>query len=93
MKSLLKKWLGIDELEQRVAAIEGVVENQLRCFGKYKTRSEEELKLMKEQIEDLLASIENIICSVENIEGRNRAESLRRRLKNNLTRIDNALVA
>lgn len=99
---MLFSWLGeklgineirkrLDEVESRVASLEQSTELILKNFGNFKNRTEGELKLMKSQIEDLLNLIENVLTTLENQEGIGRAKRLKTRLKNNLTRISNAM--
>ncbi len=92
----IKDVLGIYELEQRVAKMENKleilethIENSLDHFGDYKNRSEEELRLMASQIEELLSSVEDLIDYAETEADAKRAANLLKRLKNNKTRIQN----
>lgn len=97
----IKKRLGIDEIIRRLDTIEPKVaeieaqmkqmERTLGHFGDYKRRTQEELKLMKDQMEDLLGAVENLIENAETQHKIQEAKALRRRLRNNHTRIKNAL--
>ena len=93
----LQRWLGIHDLHQkvveldsRIGEIEGLVEAMLQNFGRYRSRTTEELALIQGQLETLLVSMNNVVDSVQNNSDRQRASRLRARLKNNLTRVENA---
>ena len=81
----------VEAIDQRVTTVELQTKTTLRRFGKYKYRTSEELKLMGEQIEDLLGSLEALVERIEFEEGAARARNLLRRLlkrlRNNQGRI------
>jgi len=81
----------MEQLEGRVDSLEKHIEETLRHFGHYNSRTKEELLLMKKQIVDLLESTEAIISHQENKDGIQRASRLKSRLRNNLTRIEKKL--
>ena len=83
----------ITDLEYRVDSLEGEVSRVLKHFGNFKNRSSGELRLMKDQVEDLLASVDALIGHAEHKESIARAKRLRKRLKNHRTRIENARAA
>ena len=102
----IRRWLGIAELEKRVEevegrlhgvedrlqGVEGVVGGALQGFGRYKSRSADELKLMRTQLDSFEASLELLIQDRENqrdVERAKRLQRLQRRIRNNQTRIDN----
>lgn len=96
----LQNWLGITDLQKRVdildermASIEALVETTLDNFGNYKSRTTEELKLMKKVIDNILHTLDNTIESLEYDTDLDRAKRLRRRLRNNQTRINKAIAA
>jgi hypothetical protein len=96
----ISKTLGIDELRRRLDDLEGrmdtlesEVERGMRHFHGYKDRSKKELVLMKNQITDLLQSVEALINHQENKESLDRALNMRKRLRNNLSRIEKNLSA
>jgi len=94
----LQDWLGISdlheqvlELDDRMGQIEALIGSMLQHFGKYKTRTKQELDLMKSQLETMLETVSNVVLAVENLADRQSAASLRYRLKHNLARINTAL--
>ena len=91
MKKFLKDYLDITDLEGRVDVLEKDIERQLRHFGNYEKRTKEELVLMKKQIGDILKSIDSMIRRREYKDDIPRAKNLLKKLKNNKTRIENAL--
>lgn len=82
----------LDNLENRVSALESSTELILKDFGNYKSRTQEELKLMESQVSRLLDQIDDVLSTLDNVEGITRAKSLQRRLRNNHTRIKNVMV-
>ena len=87
----MKDYLDITDLEGRVDVLEKDIERQLRHFGNYEKRTKEELVFMKKQIGDILKSIDSMIKRREYKENVPRAKNLLKKLKNNKTRIENAL--
>jgi molecular chaperone GrpE (heat shock protein) len=83
----------VDGLEDRVTSLERSTTLTLEDFGNYKNRTNEELKLMESQISRLLDVINDVLSTLDNQEGITRAKNLQRRLKNNHTRIRNAMEA
>jgi archaellum component FlaC len=83
----------LDELESRVTSLERSTVLILEDFGDYKNRTHEELKLMESQISRLLDQINDVLSTLDSTEGITRARSLQRRLRNNHTRIKNAMEA
>ncbi|MFQ5560346.1 MAG: hypothetical protein ACE5FU_07165 [Nitrospinota bacterium] len=81
----------VSSLEGRVEALEGEVDRGMKHLGNYEKRTDEELLLMKNQVTDLLTSTDALISTQENNEGLKRAKQLKRRLKNNLTRINSSI--
>ena len=91
MKKFWKYYLDITDLEGRVDVLEKDIERQLRHFGNYEKRTKEELVFMKKQIGDILKSIDSMIKRREYKDDIPRAKNLLKKLKNNKTRIENAL--
>lgn len=98
MLNWAKQKLGITELDQRmtdlemrVVTLEGHMESMLDSFGSYKSRTKEELEMMNMQISDMLDTVESVIQFQENQMAIDRAARLRKRLRNNKTRISKAL--
>jgi molecular chaperone GrpE (heat shock protein) len=83
----------LDNLENRVSALESSTELILKDFGNYKRRTQEELKLMESQVSRLLDQIDDVLSTLDDLEGITRAKSLQRRLRHNHTRIKNVMVA
>lgn len=88
----------LDEILRRLAAVEGrldfveqQVEQQMRLYGRYNQRTEQELRLMGQQIDDLLRTTESLIQASRNEDSIARTKRLLRRLRNNKTRIENRL--
>jgi exonuclease VII small subunit len=77
-------------LEDRVTSLERSTTLTLEDFGDYKSRTNEELKLMELQITRLLDHINDVLSTLDSIEGISRAKRLQSRLKNHRTRIRNA---
>lgn len=95
LRGWLQQWLGINdlhqqvaELDRRIAQIDTDVTSILQHFGNYRNRTDGELTLMRDQLETMLETVSNVIESVENQADRQRAIGLRRRLKNNLGRVN-----
>ncbi|CAM4206068.1 hypothetical protein [Vibrio neonatus] len=91
----IKSRLGITDLEQRVDNLDskiGNLESQvqvgLKHFGKYKSRTKEELVLIREQINDLIAISNANMNQLNIMEDKERAKKLLKRLKNHKTRVD-----
>lgn len=101
MRKFIKKWLGIEQLERdlkklesRLSAFEVSATEKLNALGRYKTRSESELKEMKIIIECMIESCEAMLKDAENVSRTEvQVKPLLRRLRNNHTRICNALEA
>jgi predicted nucleic acid-binding Zn-ribbon protein len=81
----------VDGLEDRVTSLERSTTLTLEDFGDYKNRTNEELKLMESQISRLLNHINDVLSTLDNTEGIARAKRLQSRLRNNHTRIRNAM--
>lgn len=81
----------VSVVETKITALEGEVGRGLENFGNYKNRTKEELDLMRRNIETILDTVNNVIDTLESEEAKNRAIALRKRLKNNQTRINNYL--
>lgn len=84
------------ELENRVTNIESnltLMASQLDQFGKYKNRTQDELKLMNEQISLMVDACESLVKDAINQSDIIRAKSVLRRLRNNKTRIQKAMAA
>jgi uncharacterized protein YicC (UPF0701 family) len=97
LRSWLQKWLGIGDLHQQVAeldrrigSIETHVASTLQHFGKYRGRTNEELALMRSQLEKMLETVSNVIAAVESQADKQRAARLKAKLKYNLTKVKNA---
>lgn len=97
LRSWLQQWLGIGDLHQQVAdldrrigSIETHVASTLQHFGKYRGRTDDELVLMRSQLETMLETVSNVIEAVESQADKQRAARLKARLKYNLTKIKNA---
>ncbi|EJA7356594.1 hypothetical protein ACEUKD_08810 [Vibrio diabolicus] len=85
--------LRIEQLESRVATLESglsVIERTVAGFGGYKTRSKEELSLIGQQLSMLIDTVEAMLNKTISDDEAKRAKDLRRRLKNNLTRVKKA---
>ena len=94
----LQDWLGIRDLHEqvlqlddRMGQIEALVASMLQHYGKYSTRTEQELTLMRSQLDTMLETVSNVVQAAENNADKQRAASLRARLRNNQTRINRAL--
>lgn len=81
------------KVEARVGSIEEVHTKFLDGFGKYKSRSREELTLIQTQLVGMIASIESLVSVGENQSDIERARQLLRRARNNHTRATSALHA
>jgi hypothetical protein len=97
LRSWLQKWLGIGDLHQQVAVldrrmgwIETHVDSTLQHFGKYRGRTDEELALMRSQLETMLETVSNVIAAVESQADKQRAGRLKAKLKYKLTKVKNA---
>jgi hypothetical protein len=97
LRSWLQQWLGIGDLHQQVAgldrrmgSIETHVASALQHFGGYRGRTNEELALMRSQLEAMLETVSNVIAAVDNQADRQRAAHLKARLRYNLTKLNNA---
>jgi predicted nucleic acid-binding Zn-ribbon protein len=77
-------------LEDRVTSLERSTTLTLEDFGDYKSRTNEELKLMELQITRLLDHINDVLSTLDSIDGITRAKRLQSRLRNHRTRIRNA---
>lgn len=78
------------ELHRRIGSIQTHVATTLQHFGKYRGRTDEELALMRSQLETMLEAVSNVIEVLENQADKRRAAQLKARLKNNLTRVKDA---
>jgi hypothetical protein len=78
------------ELERREPSLEERIERLLGRLGTYSRRTAEELEEIMADLEKVLDIVEKIISVMENIGGADRARNLRRRLRNNRTRAQNA---
>ncbi|WP_429157573.1 hypothetical protein [Aeromonas veronii] len=81
----------LNVLDERVNALENHVSSSLDHFGDYKNRNEQELILMKGQIESMINSIESLVSAAEYQQSNERAKALLRRLRNNHTRVTKQL--
>jgi type II secretory pathway component PulF len=97
LRSWLQQWLGIGNLHQQIAqldrrigSIETDVASTLQHFGKYRGRTDEELALMRSQLETMLETVSNVIAAVESQADKQRAVRLKARLRYNLTKVNNA---
>lgn len=97
LRSWLQHWLGIGDLHQQVAeldmrigSIETHVDSTLQHFGKYRCRTDDELALMRSQLETMLKTVSNVIAAVESQADKQRAARLKAKLRNNLTRLNKA---
>jgi light-regulated signal transduction histidine kinase (bacteriophytochrome) len=100
LKDWIRRWLGIPKIEARVDQLEGMmgeidrlVSKSLDSYGQYSSRSTEELRLMKTDIDNLIDTMENMMKAIEDEAHIKRAKDLLRRLRNNRTRIMNAQAA
>jgi hypothetical protein len=80
----------VDSTLQRIGSIETHVDSTLQHFGKYLGRTDDELALMRSQLETMLKTISNVIAAVESQADKQRAVRLRAKLRNNLTRANKA---
>jgi exonuclease VII small subunit len=92
-KRLVELEVRVDSLEDKVTSLERSTTLTLEDFGDYKNRTDEELKLMESQVSRLLDVINDVLSTLDNTEGIARAKRLQSRLKNNHTRIRNAMEA
>ena len=93
-KALIEHEKRLEVLDREIAEARGKMTQMdftLVAYGSYKTRTEEELKLMRQQIEQFMTTADEIVTALEYNEGIERAKALRRRLRNNLTRINGQL--
>lgn len=93
LKRLVELETRVDQIETRLSVVETTVESTLNLFGNYKNRTNEELKLMSDQIALLIRTVESLVTTAEHSAALERAKSLRRRLMNNNTRINKQLNA
>ena len=100
VREALRGWLGVADLEKRLAVVEQRlnqlekdVDRTLQSFGRYQERTRKELVLMKDVVQDYLDDIDELLNKEVNGEPKDRIIALRRRLRNNLTRIENSLAA
>jgi len=80
----------LDILERATAGANGRMrrnESFLEHLGRDKKRTEDELTLMDEQVWQLLQTTDEVVGTLESNEAIEQAKALRRRLRNNLTRI------
>jgi len=94
VKQLLREMLGLPDLEKRVQRIEirlDEVESKVRNFGDYRNQSSRKLKEMHEEISTLLETVEALVKEREHRVNLLEAKRLRKRLKNNKTRIEREL--
>jgi predicted nucleic acid-binding Zn-ribbon protein len=94
----IKSKLGITDLEQRVntleskiSTLESKVDVGLKRLGRYNSRTKEELVLMRDQIDDLIAISNANANQLEIMDEKERAKKLLKRLKNHKTRVANQL--
>ena len=97
LRSWLRQWLGIHDLHEQVIQLDGRMSqiethiiSTLQHFGGYRKRTDKELTLMHSQLQIMLESISNVIEAAENQADIQKAARLRRRLKYNLAKINNA---
>lgn len=100
LRSWLQRWLGIGDLHQQVAELDKRIDSieihvahvaaTLQYFGKYSSRTDEELTLMRSQLETMLETVSNVIETVKSQADKQRAAQLRKRLRYNLTKLDKA---
>ncbi|MGH6852043.1 MAG: hypothetical protein ACREDJ_02370 [Methylocella sp.] len=100
LKNWLCQWLGIHDLREQITQLDGRmgqiethVTSTLQHFGGYRNRTDEELTLMRSQLETMLATISNVIEAAENQADIRRAARLKKRLKYKLTKVYNAMIA
>jgi uncharacterized coiled-coil protein SlyX len=94
LRSWLQKWLGIGDLHQQVAELDKRIDSfenhvahvasTLQHFGKYSSRTDEELTLMRSQLETMLDTVSNVIADIQ------KAARLKKRLRYNLTKLNKA---
>ncbi|EKO3818267.1 hypothetical protein NTH32_005107 [Vibrio harveyi] len=83
----------LNALEARVTKLEescSVIETTISCYGNYKARTTEELKLMDEQLVLLIDTLEAMLNKTISDDEAKRATALKKRLKNNQTRVRKA---
>ncbi|MEC6814273.1 hypothetical protein VXS05_04290 [Photobacterium toruni] len=84
----------LSRLENRVTSLESnfsMIELSISNFGDYKNRTREELNLMKGQFSMLVDTLESMLNKTISDDDAVRAKALKRRLKNNQTRVQKAL--
>ena len=80
-----------DNTDGRLDALEHQVSSTLGHFGNYKSRTAEELRLIKSQLSDMIAMAESLVLAAEHSTAEEqRAKAILRKLKNNRTRAQNA---
>lgn len=96
----IRDWLGVNDLQKRVdqleakmGAIDGLVTKSLDSFGQYSCRSTEELQLIKTNIDNMIDTLNSMMTAIDDQAHIKRANQLLQRLRNNRTRIINALSA
>ena len=97
LRSWLRQWLGVHDLHEQIIQLDGRmgqiethIISTLQHFGGYRNRTVEELTLIRSQLETMHATISNVIDAVENQADIQKAARLRARIRNHLTRINNA---
>ena len=94
LRSILEEFLGISDLRGRVGRLESKFElfaSQLEDLGGYKEMTKRELIEVRGTIKTIHKILEKIIDSKGHDEEFERAKALRKRLRNNLTRVENQL--
>lgn len=97
MRDILRRFLGIEEIEVRINEIdtrllklESHIHESLGRMGKYATQNREDLMEMKSNLNGLLGVVQNLQETAASESDKNRANNLARRIRNHITRANNA---
>ena len=81
----------VDVIVQNEPTLEDRVQRLVANIGRYKERDRAQLEEIISDLEAVLDTLDGLISALENIGGKDRALSLRKRLRNNQTRAQRAL--
>ena len=94
---MIKKALGITDLESRVDKLEGIlpaldgrIDKLVSNLGDYKNKTKKELKILSEELDHALGSISKHSDAIDDLGLTKRKKSLIRKILNNRTRVRNA---
>lgn len=80
----------VNSIDDRLSVIERDHTRQLDELGSYKGRSQEELYQIQGKIISIIETLESLVSTAENQDDAERAKSLLKRARNNLTRATKA---